>query len=158
MTASSGVVLGNLAYLIGAVVLAFIGGLIVWLRHRQPKSVDANVESFSRGLRALAPDASTSASRRAPAGPGPSVARIQPRPVLPAPYETHEPPVDAQDSEDSENAEGAEEEQSPAGAEPTDDPAGAAAPAGQVGEVVVDLSSPEMRDSTPVKRAGAETG
>ena len=42
----------------GAVVLAIIGGLIVWLRHRQPKSVDANVESFHRGLRALAPDAS----------------------------------------------------------------------------------------------------
>ncbi len=57
MTASSGVVLSNLAYLIGAILLAIIGGLVVWLRHRQPKSVDANVESFQRGLRALAPDA-----------------------------------------------------------------------------------------------------
>jgi hypothetical protein len=56
MTASSGVVISNLAYLIGAVLLAIIGGLVVWLRHRQPKSVDANVESFQRGLRALAPD------------------------------------------------------------------------------------------------------
>jgi hypothetical protein len=33
-----------------------IGGTLVWLRHRQPKSVDANVASFNRGLRALAPD------------------------------------------------------------------------------------------------------
>ena len=53
---SSSVVLANLAYLIGAVVLAVIGGTFVWLRHRQPKSVDANVASFTRGLRALAPD------------------------------------------------------------------------------------------------------
>ena len=58
MTASSGVVLSNLAYLIGAVVLAIIGGLAVWLHHRQPKSVDANVESFQRGLQAIAPDSS----------------------------------------------------------------------------------------------------
>jgi hypothetical protein len=56
MTASSGVVLSNLAYLIGAVVVAFIGGVLVWLHHRQPKSVDANVESFHRGLQAIAPD------------------------------------------------------------------------------------------------------
>jgi hypothetical protein len=143
MTASSGVVLGNLAYLIGAVVLAFIGGLIVWLRHRQPKSVDANVESFSRGLRALAPDASTSGSRRPPAGTGPSVPRIQPRPVLPTRYETHEPPVDSA------------EEEPPAAPDRAGDRAGPTPPAD---EVVVDLSSPEMRDPAAVKRAGAETG
>lgn len=57
MIASSSTVLANLAYLIGAVVLAVIGGLIVWLRHRQPRSVDANMASFRRGLSALAPDA-----------------------------------------------------------------------------------------------------
>jgi hypothetical protein len=56
VTASSSVVLSNLAYLIGAVLLAFIFGLLVWLHHRKPKSIDANVESFNRGLRALAPD------------------------------------------------------------------------------------------------------
>ena len=55
-TASSSVVLANLAYLLGAVVLAVISGTFVWLRHRQPKSVDANVSAFNRGLRALAPD------------------------------------------------------------------------------------------------------
>ena len=46
ITASSTTVLANLAYLIGAVVVAIIAGMLVWLRHRQPKSVDANVESF----------------------------------------------------------------------------------------------------------------
>ena len=56
MMASSSTVLSNLAYLIGAVVLAVIGGLAVWLHHRQPKSVDPNMASFRRGLNALAPD------------------------------------------------------------------------------------------------------
>ena len=56
MIASSGTALSNLAYLIGAIVLAVIGGLAVWLRHRKPKSVDANMASFKRGLNALAPD------------------------------------------------------------------------------------------------------
>ena len=64
MIASSSVVLANLAYLLGAVVLAVIGGTVVWLRHRQPKSVDANVASFNRGLRALAPDAEAVTSPR----------------------------------------------------------------------------------------------
>ena len=56
MTASSSVMLANLAYLIGAVVLAVIGGVVVWWRHRKPTSVHANMASFHRGLRALAPD------------------------------------------------------------------------------------------------------
>jgi hypothetical protein len=56
VTGSSITVLSNLAYLIGAVVVAIIIGLLVWLRHRQPKSVDANMASFRRGLSVLAPD------------------------------------------------------------------------------------------------------
>lgn len=77
MIASSTTVLANLAYLIGAVLLAVIIGLVVWLRHRQPKSVDANVASFRRGLSALAPDAS-------PAGTAvrqTDAARIRPGPA-----------------------------------------------------------------------------
>lgn len=64
MIASSSTVLSNLAYLIGAVVVAVIGGLIVWLRHRQPRSVDANMASFKRGLNALAPDGRPAADTR----------------------------------------------------------------------------------------------
>lgn len=76
MTASSTTVLANLAYLIGAVLLAVIIGLVVWLRHRQPKSVDANMASFRRGLSALAPDAEpVNAARQADA------ARIRPVPA-----------------------------------------------------------------------------
>jgi hypothetical protein len=82
MTASSGVVLSNLAYLIGAVILAIIGGLGVWLHHRQPKSVDANVASFHRGLRALAPDPPSSGPARAPADKGASGSGVRPRPAV----------------------------------------------------------------------------
>ena len=76
MTASSSVVLANLAYLLGAVVLAVIGGTFVWLRHRQPKSVDANVASFNRGLRALAPDSE-------PGAPSPEADIVAPSPMPP---------------------------------------------------------------------------
>ena len=78
MIASSSTVLANLAYLIGAVVVAVIGGLLVWLRHRQPKSVDANMASFRRGLSALAPDPQAPAKasiRRS------DNARVRPAPV-----------------------------------------------------------------------------
>jgi hypothetical protein len=80
MMASSSTVLSNLAYLIGAVVLAVIGGLAVWLHHRQPKSVDANMASFRRGLNALAPDVNPG-----PNGPSRNEQRgfsIQPPPNL----------------------------------------------------------------------------
>jgi hypothetical protein len=79
MTGSSSVVLSNLAYLIGAVVLAIIGGFAVWLHHRQPKSIDANVDAFQRGLQAIAPDSSRPGPLRpsslAPEGGG----RVRPR-------------------------------------------------------------------------------
>jgi hypothetical protein len=89
MTASSGVVISNLAYLLGAVLLAIIGGLVVWLRHRQPRSVDANVESFQRGLRALAPDS-----------PGPK--RGAPRTVARPPIVQSRPAVSVVDVVDPE--------------------------------------------------------
>ncbi|HET9691526.1 MAG TPA: hypothetical protein VFP61_10255 [Acidimicrobiales bacterium] len=53
MTAS--VQLSNLAYLIGAVVIAVVISSVLVLRQRKPRSMEANVESFNRGLRALAP-------------------------------------------------------------------------------------------------------
>lgn len=53
---ASTIVISNLLYLVGAMVMAVIGGLIVVLRHRKPKSVEANITTFSRGLRALAPE------------------------------------------------------------------------------------------------------
>jgi hypothetical protein len=39
-----------------AFVLSGIGWLILWLRHRQPTSVEYGIEEFNRELRALAPE------------------------------------------------------------------------------------------------------
>jgi hypothetical protein len=49
-------VLTNLLYVAGAVVVATLVSALYVLRHRKPKSMEAAIESFSRELRALAPD------------------------------------------------------------------------------------------------------
>ena len=77
MIASSSTVLANLAYLIGAVVVAAIGGLAVWWRQRQPKSVDAKMASFRRGLSALAPDPSAPHTRRQRVDPRPGLTHVR---------------------------------------------------------------------------------
>src|SRR5689334_20200667 len=82
MTGSSGVVLSNLAYLIGAVVLAIIGGFAVWLHHRQPKSIDANVDAFQRGLQAIAPDSSRPGPIRATPPATAEPVRVRPRSTI----------------------------------------------------------------------------
>ena len=46
---------GNLAFLGLAVVLSLVGCLLLWLRRRRPKSMEANVREFARELAALAP-------------------------------------------------------------------------------------------------------
>ncbi len=53
---TAALVLTNLVYLAGAVVVAtLVSGLYV-LRHRKPTSLESGIESFSRELRALAPE------------------------------------------------------------------------------------------------------
>ena len=62
-------VLTNLLYLVGAVAVAsLVSGLYV-LRHRKPKSVESGIESFSRELRALAPEQRGGADRSEPVSP-----------------------------------------------------------------------------------------
>ena len=56
MLATSSNVFANVVYLVGAVVLAVLGILVVWWRHREPTSVDAKMASFQKGLSALAPE------------------------------------------------------------------------------------------------------
>jgi len=46
----------NLAYLGLAVVISLVGCLILWLRHRKPRSMQAHMQRFARELEALAPD------------------------------------------------------------------------------------------------------
>ncbi len=161
MTASSEVVVSNLAYVAGAVVLAIIGGLIVWLRHRQPKSVDANVESFHRGLRALAPDASHAGSGRTTVSTASGGLRIQPRPAAGAGLESAGDLSDPGDTA----TDGILDDDRPhpvtpireGDPEPGVSPITAGAPS-----LITDRSYPEpagVADDGPVVRqAGAETG
>jgi hypothetical protein len=65
----SSVVISNVIYVAGAVVLAAVVVAIVVLRHRRPTSVQSNMDTFHRGLAALAPGDPT--PRRRPS-PGPS--------------------------------------------------------------------------------------
>jgi len=46
----------NLVYLGIAVVLSLLGSLVLWLRHRKPRSMEAHMQRFARELEALAPD------------------------------------------------------------------------------------------------------
>jgi hypothetical protein len=46
----------NLLYLLVAVALSGVGSAILWYRHRRPTSLEHSVDSFTRELRALAPD------------------------------------------------------------------------------------------------------
>ena len=39
-----------------AVGLSLLGVLVLWVRHRPPKSFDAHIRAFSKELEALAPD------------------------------------------------------------------------------------------------------
>ncbi|HLI00984.1 MAG TPA: hypothetical protein VKV06_09375 [Acidimicrobiales bacterium] len=57
MIVASSIILQNILYLAGAVALIIILSVAVTLRHRRPVSVESHMESFNKGLKALAPDA-----------------------------------------------------------------------------------------------------
>lgn len=48
--------MSSLAFLAVAVTLSLLGSLILWIRHRRPRSLEAGIDEFSRELKALAPD------------------------------------------------------------------------------------------------------
>jgi hypothetical protein len=48
--------MSNLLYLLIALVLSGIGWFALWVRHRQPTSVEYGIDEFNRELRALAPE------------------------------------------------------------------------------------------------------
>jgi hypothetical protein len=47
----------SLIFLGIALVLSVVGFLVLWLRNRPPRSVDAHIRAFARELEALAPEA-----------------------------------------------------------------------------------------------------
>jgi hypothetical protein len=68
MIAITNVEVQNLIYVAGAVLLIIVLSIIVALWHRKPKSVESNMASFNRGLRALAPGAEPVRRKSGPAG------------------------------------------------------------------------------------------
>ncbi len=45
-----------LIYLLVAVLISLVGSLVLWMRARQPTSMDAGIDQFRRELQALAPE------------------------------------------------------------------------------------------------------
>jgi hypothetical protein len=54
----------NLIYLLVAVALSIIGSLILWYRHRRPRSMEEGIAEFNRELRALSPERREEERRR----------------------------------------------------------------------------------------------
>lgn len=48
--------MSNLVYLLLAVTISLVGSLVVWYRHRQPRSLEFGIDEFQRELEALAPE------------------------------------------------------------------------------------------------------
>lgn len=99
MIVASSIILQNILYLAGAVALIIVLSVAVTLRHRRPVSVESHMESFNKGLKALAPDAPPSkrksrsdkagalpppAAPYRPSAVQPIVAKPQSEPVEPA--------------------------------------------------------------------------
>ncbi len=74
--------LSNLLYVAAAIVAAIVISALIALRHRRPKSLESGIESFSRELRALAPEADGAEARGRP--PQPRMTSVAPRPRRPA--------------------------------------------------------------------------
>jgi len=53
-----------------AVVVSLLGCLTLWVRSRQPSSMDAHIRDFARELDALAPGSPNDDQRRRPRGRG----------------------------------------------------------------------------------------
>jgi len=44
-----------LAFLLIVVVVCVVGGLVLWLQHRQPHTLESGLDAFRREMKALAP-------------------------------------------------------------------------------------------------------
>ena len=63
--------MSGVAYLAIAVALSVVGSLVLWLRYRQPSSLEHGIDEFAREMRALAPGRPPRGrSRRRGAGAG----------------------------------------------------------------------------------------
>lgn len=54
----------GLIFLLAALTLSVIGSFVLWLRHRQPTSLNQGIDDFSREMQALAPPSMPRPGRR----------------------------------------------------------------------------------------------
>lgn len=81
MMVASDIILQNVLYLAGAVALIIVLSVAVTLRHRRPTSVESHMDSFNKGLKALAPEGPPSKRK----------SRSQPGGALPPPAAAYRP-------------------------------------------------------------------
>lgn len=48
--------MSGLVFLLAALALSVVGSLVLWLRHRQPTSLEQGIDDFSREMQALSPE------------------------------------------------------------------------------------------------------
>ena len=48
--------MSGLVFLLAALGLSVVGSIVLWLRHRQPTSLEQGIDDFSREMQALAPE------------------------------------------------------------------------------------------------------
>lgn len=65
--------MSNLVYLLLAVTISLVGSLVVWFRHRPPRSLEFGIDEFQKELEALAPE------QNSPPPPFPSTSRPEDR-------------------------------------------------------------------------------
>ncbi|MDP8987672.1 MAG: hypothetical protein M3N11_04915 [Actinomycetota bacterium] len=58
--------MSGLIFLVVALLLSVVGSVALWLRHREPTSVERSVDDFTREMHALAPPHPRSADRPRP--------------------------------------------------------------------------------------------
>ena len=56
--------MSGLVFLLAALALSVIGSVVLWLRHRQPTSMEQGIVDFSREMQALAPERPSEHQRR----------------------------------------------------------------------------------------------
>lgn len=94
-----------IVFLIAFVLLSLLGGLLLWLRDRGPRSMEAHMKAFERELEALSPETPIDPATRPRSGNAharrPPPQRAQPQRAQPrshAPQRAHPQPYPRQQS------------------------------------------------------------
>lgn len=56
--------MGNAAFVLAAIGVSAVGSLLLWLRHRRPKTFMSSIDDFQREMQALGRDPETTPYRR----------------------------------------------------------------------------------------------